>query len=87
MYSPVSLATAYELELYQPAVRAHTSGSCFRSQRSLGPTACEDRALPPWAKIASAPNSSVSSSISAPARLSMPYRMAGRSGRSRGGAG
>ena len=63
-----------------PGPGEDSSGSWLRSQRILGPTACEDSTLPESAKIASAPNSSVSWAISAPARESMPYRMAGRSG-------
>ena len=47
---------------------------------SFGPTAWLESSVPPRARIASAPYRSVSSAISRVERLSMPYRMAGRSG-------
>ncbi len=60
--------------------RAWTSGSVSAIQRSFGPTAWLDNVEPQRAKISSAPSSAFSAAIWAPARVSMPYRIAGRSG-------
>ncbi len=79
-YRPVSFPTRNELVLNQRAVRAHSSGSWRCSHSSLGPTACDDSAEPERSRMRSAPSCAVRTSISAVARVSIPYRMAGRSG-------
>ena len=80
-YSPVSRSTRNELALNQRRVRAQVSGSCRCSHSSFGPAACDDRADPARARMLAPPSRSVSSAASAVARVSIPYRMAGRSGR------
>src|SRR6476660_4721235 len=81
MYSPVSFAATYELDPQKPLARSNTSGSWRYTHSSFGPTAWLDSNVPARSSIFCPPNSSVSKSISAVARVSMPYRMAGRNGR------
>ena len=64
----------------EPAGRRSDTAAVRRSHASLGPIAWLDSSVPPRARIASAPNAAVSSSISALARVSTPYRIAGRNG-------
>ena len=71
-YSPVSRRTTYELELYQRRARAQTAGSCRRTHRAFGPTACEVIGVAHRSSTLSAPYRPVNSSISAVARMSMP---------------
>ena len=71
----------YELDPYKPVARSNTSGSWRYTHSSFGPTAWLDSNVPARSRIFCSPNSSVSKSISAVARVSMPYRMAGRNGR------
>jgi hypothetical protein len=80
-YSPVNLAAIYEFDPYQPVARSNTSGSWRCAHSSLGPTAWLDSNVPARSRMFCSPNSAVSDWISAVARVSTPYRMAGRSGR------
>ena len=69
-----------EFAMWNRLVLAQTSGSFLRTHAILGPTAWVVRSVPPRARIASAPKRSVSSAISRVARMSIPYRIVGRSG-------
>lgn len=60
--------------------RSVIAESCSAIHASFGPTAWLDSADPQRARIASSPNSWLSRSICAPARVSTPYRIAGPSG-------
>ncbi len=71
-YSPVRRCTRNELAMRKRSVACQTSGSWRCSHRHFGPTAWLDNGVPPRARMASAPSSSVSFSISRVARVSTP---------------
>ena len=75
-YAPVRRSAMKLCAISIWRVLAQTSGSLRRSHASFGPIAWLESSVPPRARIASAPNRAVCSSISRVARVSMPYRMA-----------
>jgi hypothetical protein len=80
VYSPVSRWTMNEFGISSCFVCAQISGWLRLIQASFGPTDWWERIAWPRSRIASSLNRSFSSSISRPARVSIPYRIELRNG-------